>query len=121
MTIAKVIAENDRNTTVKIWAYEKSVVNTINGERRYHLYLPEIKLPKNIVASNNLKETLSDAYVVIIATPSRVVYDICLRMKRYMVEGVHLAYLSKGFCRVDNEILTSSDTIKKTILIQDLK
>ncbi|MDY6935746.1 MAG: NAD(P)H-dependent glycerol-3-phosphate dehydrogenase [Spirochaetota bacterium] len=113
--IAKVIAENNPVLTIKLWARGKSVINLINETRENSLYLPGVKLPSNVIVTNNLKYSLEESNIVLLATPSKAVYDTSLRIEKYISVNSHLGYLSKGFCRVNNEILTISDTITKAI------
>ncbi|MBN1534766.1 MAG: hypothetical protein JXA20_18995 [Spirochaetes bacterium] len=114
-SIAMVIAENRRDVTVRMWAYEKSVVASINSRNENGEFLPGISLPPNITATGNLRECLQGADVLIIATPSKIVHDISLKIARYASRESHVGYLSKGFCRVQNEVLTISQTLAKTM------
>ena len=50
-SIAMVIAETNPEIIVKMWAFEKSVVSSINNKNENSEYLPGIHLPKNIYAT----------------------------------------------------------------------
>jgi glycerol-3-phosphate dehydrogenase len=114
-SVAKVIAENNGNIDLIMWAYEKSVVKTINDQHKNNLYLPDIALPANITATNNLKDAVSGAQIIILATPSKVAYDTCLKIRKNVLEGAHFGFLSKGFCRIENKIYTMSEAIARAI------
>lgn len=120
-TIARVIAENRADIVVKLWAYEKSVVRAINETRENKLYQPGIKLPANIRPTNNLRDAVSESNVLIFATPSRVLYDTSLKISRHISENVSVGYLTKGFCKVHNEILTISEALSKTLPVSNNK
>ena len=47
-------------------------------------YLPRIKLPGNISASSSMREVVDDTDVVIIATPSKVIFDITQKLNKYI-------------------------------------
>lgn len=111
--IAKVIAENNPGTIVRMWSYEKSTANSINIKNHNPEFLHGIKLPYNIKATNNLKESLFNTEAVIIATPSKAIPDIIQKLSILLKDDIPLAYLTKGFCRINNEILTISQTISK--------
>ncbi len=114
-TVARVIAENHTGTMIRLWAYEQSVVKSVN---RYHIntdYLPGIVLPKNIVATNNLKDCVQGVSAVILACPSKSVIDICVKIRKFLKPELPFGFVSKGFCKYHQEILTISDAIKKTI------
>lgn len=54
---------------VKLWAFEKDVVDGINTAHLNDLYLPEVVLSDNIIATNDLAETFAcDAVVLVIPT-----------------------------------------------------
>lgn len=113
--IAKVIAENLPNTLVKMWAYEKSTVHSINNKNVNSDFLPGVRLPLNIKATNHLRESLQNTDGIIIATPSKVVPDTVNKIGKIITSEVPLAYLSKGFCRVNNDILTISQTMSRVL------
>lgn len=109
--VGKVIAENLPNTLVKMWAYEKSTVQSINNRHVNHEFLPGLKLPVNIKATNHLRESIQNTDGIIIATPSKVIPDTVNKIGRILTENVPLSYLTKGFCRINDDILTISQTI----------
>ena len=111
--IGKVIAENNPGTIVRMWSYEKSTANSINLKNQNIEFLPGVKLPYNIKATTHLRESLLNTEGVIIATPSKVIPDTIQKISRLLKDDIPLAYLTKGFCRVNNEILTISQTISK--------
>lgn len=113
--VAKVIAENYPNTLVKMWAYEKSTVNSINNKNINHDFLPGVRLPLNIKSTNHLRESIYNTDGIIIATPSKVVPDTVNKIGRIITTNIPIAYLSKGFCRVNDEILTISQTIAEIL------
>ncbi len=118
-TIAKVIADNKPNIAIKLWAYERSVVKAINDLRENKLYQPGIKLPENILPTNNLRDAVSASNIIILATPSRVLHDISLKISRYIPDEVYIGYLTKGFCKVHNEILTISEALSETLPVDE--
>lgn len=54
---------------VKIWAYEEKVRDEINQLHQNLTYLPDIKLPPKIVASNELNEVYDHSDIVLLAPP----------------------------------------------------
>ena len=75
--------------------------------------MPGVVLPGSIVAVNNLKLALKNANAVIFATPSKVLYDTSLRAEKYIRDNVYIAYLTKGFCRINNKIFPISKALAK--------
>lgn len=111
--VAKVIAENRPDVLVMMWAYEKATVNSINNKNQNTEFLPGIKLPLNIKATNHLSESIQNTQCVILATPSKVIPDTAQKLSRILNEDIPVAYLTKGFCRSGHEILTISQTLSK--------
>ena len=107
------IAENYPNIIIKFWSYEKSAANSINLRNQNLDYLPGVKLPVNIKATTSLKDSIENSDAIILATPSKVIPDMIGRLIKKMKTPVPIAYLTKGFCRVNHEVLTISQTISR--------
>ncbi|HOO70936.1 MAG TPA: NAD(P)H-dependent glycerol-3-phosphate dehydrogenase [Spirochaetota bacterium] len=114
-SVALVVAESNPDISVVMWAYERSVVSSINKVHENSEYLPGIKLPSSVTATASLKDAVRSADVVILSTPSKVVYDVAQRMAKHIRTDAHLGFLSKGFCKVDNEILTISQALSRAV------
>ncbi len=114
-SIAKVIAETNPGVSVKMWSYEKATASSINSRNMNDEYLPLIKLPVNISATTNLKDAVEDSDGIILAPPSKALPDIVARIGKKMQKKVPIAYLTKGFCRINNDILTISQTIAQIL------
>jgi len=113
--IAMVVAETHPAMRVIMWAYEKGVVSSINKHNSNNLYLPGVKLPGNITASTSLQDVISDSPVVIFATPSKVLPEIAAKTSKHLIKGAVVGYLTKGFCRIDNQIVTISSAIEQAL------
>ena len=113
--VANVIAHNHPEIVVRMWAYEKDVVRWINTQHMNTEYLPDVELAENIIAYTDMKESVKGTDAVILATPSKVVYDTCTRIRRHIDSKVYFGYLSKGFCRVGSGIYTMSQAIELAI------
>lgn len=112
-SIARVIAEKHPELNIKIWAYEKDVVGSINRVHMNIRFLPDIELPHNVSAYTGYREALSDCMAVIFATPSKVLYDISLKTKKFIPDSAYIGYISKGFCKIHNDIYPISDTLAR--------
>ena len=110
--VAIVIAENRPDLTVKMWAYEKSTAQSINQQNINNDFLPGVKLPSNIIATTNLKEALVDTQGILIATPSKAIPDTMAKIGKVVKNEVPLSYLTKGFCKIDGEVMTISQAIE---------
>ncbi len=112
-SVAQVIAENNPDFRVLMWAYEKSVVKSINELHENTEFLPGVALAENIVATGNLRDAVEGAHAVIFGTPSKVILDIAQRVKKHIPHNIPVAYLTKGFCKINDEICTISSGLSK--------
>ena len=113
--VAKIAAENHPLLKINLWSYERSVARNINVERENNLYLPGIHLPLNITATPSLRDCVAGSRIIILATPSKAVYETCLKIKNHVVAGANFGFVSKGFCRIQNRIYTISDAIARAL------
>ncbi len=114
-SVARVIAENNPDFRVAMWAYEKSVVKSINEFHENTDFLPGVPLLENITATGNLRDALEGVSAVVFATPSKVILDIAQRAKKHIPENIPIAYLTKGFCKIHDEIFTISSALSRVM------
>ena len=96
--IANLLAENG-NKKILLWAFEKKVSDSINNRQINTLFLPKIKLNKNVLAINNFYE-IRPVYIFI-AVPSQFVYSIVKSytgsISKEHRESISVIICSKGF------------------------
>lgn len=86
-----------------MWGRNSAHIETINKNRENKQYLPGIKLPENIQFFSNLKESIQDSDVVLIATPSQGFRNILINLKALGSE-FDICWATKGF-EVDTGLL----------------
>ena len=113
--LANLAASNGYN--VSLWVRDSEQALRINSEGANTTYHPELKLSKNITASDNLKEVLNNRSIIFIATPSIVFEQIVIRVSCYIDEKPYLVSCTKGILddpfRPLSEIISSK--LKNTI------
>ena len=72
--LACVSARNGYHT--KLWGRNTKSLDEINTEHKNSKYLPDINLPKEIIASGNLNETLSDIDILLMVTPAQTIQSV---------------------------------------------
>lgn len=95
-TIAKIVAENTRanpdlfHQEVQMWVYEETVTygdkqdkltNVINQHHENIKYLPNIKLPSNIVANPSLLDAVQGSSILIFNLPHQFIHKVCEQLK----------------------------------------
>jgi len=92
--IGRLLAGKGENVT--IWAHEKEVVDSINNKQENKLFLPDIKLPENLKATNKIEEAIDGKDVVVMATPSQFMRTVLSEIAYLFQPGCYIVLLSKG-------------------------
>ena len=59
-----------KGLNIRLWAYEKEVVESIQSQRENSWYLPDVVLPNSIQAMNDLSDCLQGTDLIVLAVPS---------------------------------------------------
>lgn len=84
---------------VRLWAYEKEVVDGINSSHRNPLFLSDAQLSERIEATNDLEEAVCDAALVLFVIPAQLQRSYLARVKSHLPVGAPLVICSKGIER----------------------
>jgi glycerol-3-phosphate dehydrogenase (NAD(P)+) len=87
---------------VKLWAYEKEVVDSIRAEHVNRPFLPDCPLSENIEATQSLAEAIGSAEIVLSVMPSHHARRVWSQMKPLLNPGTLLVSATKG---IENETL----------------
>ena len=109
--LANLAASNGYN--VSLWVRDSEQALRINSEGANTTYHPELKLSKNIIASDNLQEVINDKSLIFIATPSIVFEQIVRRVAANIDEKPYLISCTKGI--LDNPFRPLSEIISSKI------
>jgi glycerol-3-phosphate dehydrogenase (NAD(P)+) len=99
---ALAVALSRKGSPVRIWAYEQEVVESINRRRENDIFLPGIRLPEGVEATNDLSEVLRGAEIVLTVMPSHVCRSLFERMAPHLQPGMIFVSATKG---IDSERL----------------
>ena len=72
--LADLVAAN--GSEVRLWALERDVAAAVNGRHENPRFLPDMSLSDRVLATNDLREALSDAELVIYAVPSAFLREV---------------------------------------------
>lgn len=81
---------------VDLWAYEKEVIESIETSRENKLFLPGIRLPEGIAASDDMAGVSSGKDLVVIVVPSHFVREISLSAASHLPHDAVVVSASKG-------------------------
>jgi glycerol-3-phosphate dehydrogenase (NAD(P)+) len=93
-TLAALLA--GRGTSVRLWAYEAEVVESINHAHENHLFLPGVALPASLTAVTDPLEAVLGARLVISASPSHAVRAVARRVAEGVTPGALVVSATKG-------------------------
>ncbi|XP_052092096.1 glycerol-3-phosphate dehydrogenase [NAD(+)], cytoplasmic-like isoform X1 [Mytilus californianus] len=106
--IAKIVGNNvieksDKfEKEVKMWVFEEMVngrklTEIINQDHENVKYLPGFKLPENVVAIPDVKDSAEGADILIFVLPHQFVRGVCKQLKGKVNDGAIAVSLIKGF------------------------
>lgn len=104
--LAKLLADNGQSTV--LWGRDPQQINVLRQKHENPKYLPGITLPTALTFSDNLKETVAMAEVIVLATPSQVFRELLLEIKQDLNYPVKLVWACKGLeagtCKLLHEV-----------------
>ncbi|KAI1176884.1 NAD-dependent glycerol-3-phosphate dehydrogenase N-terminus-domain-containing protein [Nemania sp. FL0916] len=125
-TIAKIAAENTKahpelfEEEVQMWVYEEEVTHqgktqklsaVINTHHENVKYLPNIKLPTNLVANPSLEDAVQGSSILIFNLPHQFIHRICTQLKGKIVPYARAISCIKGVDVSDNGVSLFSEWI----------
>lgn len=81
-TVARILAKNVKNNymfsnRVYLWTRRKKLVKEINSTHYNNQYLKDIKLPKNLIANDNIENIYMKSDIIFFAIPYPYIISIC--------------------------------------------
>ena len=95
-TLANLLTENNPDKDVTLWAREKEVIDSISNKKENILFLPGIKLSENLIVTNDLKEAVTGADILVTAIPSQFLREKAKEINDHVKKGVTIVNVAKG-------------------------
>ncbi|MBC2704597.1 NAD(P)H-dependent glycerol-3-phosphate dehydrogenase [Desulfobacula sp.] len=92
--LAKLLA--DKGFVLNLWVFEQEVKEQIETDRENKVFLPNIKLPDNIIPTNDLEVAVKEKDLVLVVVPSHCMRDVAEQMKNYISPETVVVTASKG-------------------------
>lgn len=109
--VALAIHLSKLGNNIKIWSFLEEERDLINNEHKCK-FLPDVTIPESVYCSNDYKEVIEDAELILHVTPSKFTRNIVKEYKEY-VGNKPIVICSKG---LENDTLkTLSEVIKEEI------
>jgi glycerol-3-phosphate dehydrogenase (NAD(P)+) len=85
-----------KGETVRLWAYEPEVVETINRQHENVMFLPGFSLSPRLRAYGDAREAVAGAPVIVSAAPSHAVRSVVTGLEGRTKKGVLVVSATKG-------------------------
>src|SRR5947209_4221862 len=98
---------------VTLWAFEKEVCASIQNSGTNDLFLPEYRIPETVHVTNNLKEALAGAEIVVSVMPSHHCRRVFEHMTQWLLPQMLFVSATKG---IENDtLLRMSEVIHEVV------
>lgn len=97
----------------RIWAYEPEVVESINRRHVNPMFLPNIVLPLELEATNDLQAFADGLSLLVIVVPSHVLRRVVGQLAQYLKPDVPIICATKG---IENETLMTMGEVLTSVL-----
>lgn len=97
----------NKGENVSIWSFSEEEKNLINNEHKCK-FLPNVKMPKNVKATNSYEEAINNAEIILHVTPSKFVRSTIKGYKKYVTPNQLIIMCAKGF---ESETLKTLDEV----------
>ncbi len=92
--VSKLLSEN--NHKVRIWFRNKEKAEIVKNIRENKHYLPDIKIPENILVTSDIHEAVKGADIIVLAVPTQEVRGLITKNIDVFNKDAVLVNLSKG-------------------------
>lgn len=98
---------------VTVWSIDKREVEMLQNEREHQSKLPGVKLPEDMVFTNNLEEGMKEKDFLVLAVPSIFTRSTARSMKAYIKQGQIVVNVAKGI--EEDTLMTLSEQIEEEL------
>jgi len=84
-------------TDACLWGREPEVIESLTNERVNHHFLPEIRVPDNLLVSADLEKNIRAHRDILLVVPSHVFRLVLQQIKPWLRSDARIAWATKGF------------------------
>ncbi len=92
--LARLLSKNGHEVTV--WSIDKNEIEMLSREREHKTKLPGVKLPEEIIFTDDIKSTVTGKDMIVMAVPSAVTRSTAAKMCPMIKEGQLIVDVAKG-------------------------
>lgn len=109
---------NENKCDITIWEKFEEQANKLKKNRENSTALPKVIIPNSIHITCNMKESIKDSSLIVIAVPAGFVDDVCLELSKYISKEQHICIATKGI--EQDTCLFIDDVIAKYIKTKNI-
>lgn len=87
---------NDNGHDVRLWTHQQAQADHINQTHQNEDYLPNVLLPKNLIAYTSLKDALHETTAIVFVLPTKAIRDVCRQVADVLDHSVTIIHGTKG-------------------------
>lgn len=111
--LALALMFHKNGNSIKMWTKFEEEKNSILKDHENKRVLPGVKIPKDIIISNDFFGVVNDAEIIVIAVPAGFVDDVSVELGKYYHEDQFVLIASKGIER--DSCLFVADIFKRHV------
>ena len=104
---------NKNGHDVTVWSIDAAEIEMLQKEREHKSKLPGVKLPEELVFTNDLEYGMKDKDFLVLAVPSIYTRSTARSMKAYIKPGQKVVNVAKGI--EENTLMTLSEQIEQEL------
>ena len=110
-TLAILLYYNGHDVT--LWEYVRHYAKVLNRSRENKIYLPGIKIPKEIIITHDLEESCESKHMIVIAVPTQFVRSVLKHVHKLNFKNTIFVSVAKGIEK--DTLMTVSQVISDEI------
>jgi glycerol-3-phosphate dehydrogenase (NAD(P)+) len=103
----------EKGHTVRLWVFEPEVYQGLARDRVNSTFLPEVRLSSHVSFTQDFREALSGAQVIVMAAPSHVFRNLLGELAPHLPPGAVLLSATKG---IETKTLLTMDGVVREVL-----
>ena len=111
--IALSLMFNENNCDITLWEKFDEIASKLRKTRINERVLPNIEIPPNIKILSDLKESVTDSELIVMAVPAGFVDEVSKELANYIKKDQHLCIATKGI--EQDTCLFINDVVEKYI------
>ncbi|MCK5088037.1 MAG: NAD(P)H-dependent glycerol-3-phosphate dehydrogenase [Melioribacteraceae bacterium] len=102
---------------VTLWEFKKSYAKALIKNRENKIFLPGIKIPSDLIITNELEKAINKQHMIVIAVPTQFIRGVLKQIKNKSFSDVTFVSVSKGIEK--DSFMTVAEIIKDELDIDD--